>query len=1344
MKMGWDKKGHFQVDLQTTTINSIEAAINHLEEDLPLSTSQHVRIPARSLLMIKTTTSPEVSSPRRIFEVVNLGAVAFALPNLYVVPLLHRDPPHDDIHSAVVNLSDKSIHLPKGAKIASLHPVGSLEVLQAKTTLETAKIRPEEKGCTQGNQEAKPDKEVRSPVSTIPSQYNDMNTVHPTPSPNSSPRSVPVTTPPHPIPILSLQADHDGIQAYKWNQGATQGYDRERELKLPSTVMSLDAPSSSRNSRVSPEDEVKFMKVARSKTDLGSPRLPTQISHGNHNTQILQSIPEEDETNSEVSLAQIKSAFITSPADIEVRIRPEMEAAPISEATSQMFEQLKSKFADIFSTHSGDLGLTPIIEMEIETGDSRPICQRPYTIPLKHQEWVKNEIDILEKAGIIERSISPWASPIVIVPKKSNPLEPPSKRLCVDYRALNALNPPTKRPNSKVSRPMTLTPLPRIDELLTRFHGMSIFSSIDLRSGFYHIVLTPESQKKSAFVTPLGKWEFKRVPFGLTQAPAYFQRVMDEVLAGYHSFSMGYLDDIVVFSKTEEEHLKHLELVFERLRKAGMKIKESKCAFLKSTMAYLGHVVSVDGIHPMNDKLVAVKQMPAPRNVKEVQQFLGLAGYYRKFVPRYSDIAKPLTDLLHIDKEFEWNDDCQKNFALLKKYLCSSPILTYPDPSKDYILYTDASKYGWAGLLMQEHDLIIEGEKVTKNLPIQYVSGKFRGPQINWAALVKEAYAIYQCVKKLNFYLDGSTCYIYSDHKPLEKFLERNTLNVTVNNWALELEQYDLKLNHVSGVKNALADALSRLIQIDPSYELPKEPSGQEFGKVVCSDSVRDQALITSIINAVHKSTTQDAQYLSPKNVNAHPTKPADNPTKFSDKISSSKWKQLQASDSYCQFIRQKLKQGKSRFRNHFLDGNLLMRSVKDGGQEFSAIVVPVNSRELILKLAHDELGHNSEKRVYSLVKKLYYWKGMQKFIAGYCRNCPVCREYNYQSPPHVFLHQEVPTQPIEYISMDLIGPFPLTAKGNKYALTVIDMFTSYAWCVPIPTKHAEVVLEAYLSHVYPQAAGSRKILSDNGTEFTEEIHQYVCKELGVEARVYSPAYHPQTNGKIEGFHRFLKTAIRKHVTRNVDWDEVTPLACAAYNFFPGENTIESPYFLLHGRDPILPISSLISPRGRYLGDNRGKILLQSLRNLYQLVAQKLKESREKRNIAHKDPQSRLEPGQMVLLKDHVPDVWSPRFRGPWRIVSTTPTTARIVDNSGKERQVHHTDLKLVDPGGYIGNQVPDYKKFGRNAAQSLDPTAYTDLTKIHDSLTDNTTTTTPTPAPPKYNLRSRKTDPPK
>ena len=293
---------------------------------------------------------------------------------------------------------------------------------------------------------------------------------------------------------------------------------------------------------------------------------------------------------------------------------------------------------------------------------------------------------------------------------------------------------------------------------------------------------------------------------------------------------MAYLDDIIIFSRNECEHLKHIQIIFQKLIDAGLKLKESKCDFFKKEIHYLGHLISSEGIHPLPEKLDTICNMPRPKTPKEIKQFLGLCSYYRKFVPRFSDIARPLSKLTAHDAVFVWCEQHELSFQMLKDTLVSAPILKYPDTSKPYTTFTDTSKYGWARVLTQEHTSLLNGKETTTKHPVAYTSGLPRGSQLNWAAMTKEAHAIHMTIKKSTCYITGHDVTLRSDHLPLNKFLKQMTLNNTVNNWVMEIESFKIKFVHIAGKDNILADMLSRLIDIDPDVELQPELKDYEFG----------------------------------------------------------------------------------------------------------------------------------------------------------------------------------------------------------------------------------------------------------------------------------------------------------------------------------------------------------------------------------------------------------------------------------------------------------------------------------------------------------------------------------
>ena len=478
----------------------------------------------------------------------------------------------------------------------------------------------------------------------------------------------------------------------------------------------------------------------------------------------------------------------------------------------------------------------------------------------------------------------------------------------------------------------------------------------------------------------MDKFEFTRCLFGLTQAPAYFQRLINKVIKGL-PFAFGYLDGVLIHSPDIESHLQHIKILFQRLREADLKLKDSKCNYFKTHVQYLGHLVSGKGIKPLPEKLESVKNMPAPTTPKEIKQFLGLVGYYRKFIPRFADIAKPMTNLTKQDVSFEWTLQCQASFEMLKDALITSPILKYPDPNKPYTLFTDASKYAWACILTQEHEHKKDGKIFKINHLITFASGLFKGSQLNWAALTKEAFAIYSFIKKLSYYLEDAEIILRSDHLPLKKLLQKNTLNTKVNNWAIEISPYKIPFEYIKGIKNTLADTMSRLIQIDPEVKLCPEQEGYEFGYYAFEDM------------EPIKCEVQEIETTQPSNPIPLPQEEIRLP------LSDEKLQALQAEDKFCKDISNKLQQGQLQSKNpYYIENGILKRLVEDGKQKFEVVVLLQVLSSAALQLVYEGLGHNGSPRTYALLKRYYYWKGLKPMVRKHVQACRFCQEHNKQA----------------------------------------------------------------------------------------------------------------------------------------------------------------------------------------------------------------------------------------------------------------------------------------------------------------------------------------------------------
>ena len=812
--IGWSPTGKFQLDLhQQVLVESVKVNMS----GPTLQTRQCITIPSRSLMVLNAKATIDRHMEGGLHKVVPNFLLSDEYPELVLIPTVHNVEitKLECIPYVLLNLSEETIFLRKGEILGHLEKEDiTIEEITTETMLQCKDMKSEKLDCGDTLEEAF----IASPVSGDTCRKVKLQDVE----------------------ALSHCKMTEKVTA----EAVSQCKDMESEK--------LNCGDESQKTFIaSPVEIDACQKIKLQKAGVLS------IDKKEYKETMLQS----EGMKNEKPRCDISSEkkFITSPVDVDTHRKVKLQDAEVLDKYKIDFEKLCEEYDDIFSKDSSDIGKTPLITMEIETGDSPPVCQRPYNLPLKHIDWVQKELNTLEKAGVITRSVSPWASPIVIVPKQTAPGDAPKKRLCVDYRVINSLLPKVNKAHSKAKGVLTLVPLPKIDEIYARLKGSKVYSGFDARSGYHHMELSAKARPKSAFVTPTDKYEFTRCPFRLTQAPAYFQRLINKVLADL-DFAFGYLDDILIYSPDVPTHLVHMRQLFQRLREADLKLNREKCNFFKSHIQYLGHLISGEGIKPLPKKLESIKEMPPPTTPKEVKQFLGLIGYYRKFVPRFADVARPLTNLTRLDQPFEWSDKCQASFELLKEALIKEPILRFLDPNKPYTLYTDASKYAWSCVLTQQYTHDMDNKQIVVNHPITYVSGLFKGSQLNWAALTKEAYAIYMSIKKLTYYLEDAEITLRSDHLPLKRFLQRNTLNTKVNNWAVEISPFKITFEYIKGIKNTLADTMSRLVALDPDNQLVDEPEGFEYGYYAFDniDPIKTQVEVNEMTNKMVVTTSVD------------------------------------------------------------------------------------------------------------------------------------------------------------------------------------------------------------------------------------------------------------------------------------------------------------------------------------------------------------------------------------------------------------------------------------------------------------------------------------------------------
>ena len=978
--------------------------------------------------------------------------------------------------------------------------------------------------------------------------------------------------------------------------------------------------------------------------------------------------------DSEACISSVSESLEPSETEEEIPESKKADLSHVSASQRQKLEELLDRNNDLFAKNDCDLGRTHLVEAKIDTGDHPPIKQRPYRLPFSQRELVLEHIDKMLKAGIISPSQSPWASPIVIVDKKDG-----SKRFCVDLRALNRI---TKK-NSH--------PLPRIDDILASLEGSKYFTCLDLRSGYWQIPMHPDSKEKTAFTCFAGFWEFEKMPFGMVNAPAYFSELMNEVLRGIqYKFTIAYLDDILIYSKTFEEHLEHIEAVFTRLRDAGLKLKMSKCEFLKNEVKYLGHLVSPSGIKPDPSKVEAIQELEPPTDVRGIRSFIGLTGYYRRFISNYAKIAKPLTELTKKNRRFIWTADCQQSFETLRRALTESPILAFPDVNKPYKLYTDASSYAIGSALVQETEM---GERV-----IQYLSHQLNETQQRWPTIEKEAYAIVYSVQKFRPYLLGAKFTIMTDHRPLQHLFTSEMKNARIQRWAILLDEYGGDIAFVKGSQNVVADALSRFGRPETA-ESSQGPTDYVSRK---KESVQRQCNVNSVhnhsVNVIDSDTAPAVQLETEISCENREEEEEDRKNKFREFLENHPdFRTVQSEDSEIQNIVKILEDPNhvnhaNMAKFYVLDDGLLYRVSEPSKCKNSAgmqLVIPKFMQKPLLDEIHSGYfgGHLGIDKTYDKLYSRYFWSGMYRDVVEFLQNCAACnmRKLRRVRPP--LQGMQIPKYPFEQIAIDTCGPFPESYNGNRYIINIVDLFSGWPESFATTSKSAETVAQILLEHIIPRHACPRVLISDNGLEYVNAIIDQISAVLNIK-HIRTSVYHPQSNGKCERFHRVQNDMLAKLVDRSQrNWDSKIPAILSAYRTAKNESTQFSPFYVLYGRDPVLPVDTLISPKYRYQGDEYVPTMLENMHKAHHQVQHNLKQSQE-RNKMYYDRKAKpvtLQSGDMVYFRDPTEAAQRSKLSSNWkpfyRIVKALSDVTFVIKHqlTGETKVVNAKNLRRTN-----------------------------------------------------------------
>ena len=898
---------------------------------------------------------------------------------------------------------------------------------------------------------------------------------------------------------------------------------------------------------------------------------------------------------SEVVLGQDFDKYPPEPSPPEVIraiLKSKIEEASLDTDQKPSLEKILYNYLDdCFAANPKSPGAATGITHTIELTDWRPVnTSYTPTGPLE-KEIIDKQIHEMLTNGIIRVSYSPWASRIVLEDKKDGGL-----RFCVDYRGLNKLTIKDRYP------------LSRIDECLAALGGSQCFSVLDLASGYWQIPVRESDKEKTAFICHSGLYEFNCMPFGLTNAPATFQRFMDAVLAGLKwRCVLVYLDDIIIFTKDVETHIQIIQDVLSRLKKHGLHLRADKCYFFKKEISYLGHVVSSEGIRPDPKKVAAISDWPIPTTVKELQSFLGLLGYYRKFIKGYARLTAPLSKLTWIDEPFLWSTDQQTAFDLVKEALTNKPVLVHPDFNQPFILQTDACETGLGAVLCQR----IEGQEGV----VQYLSRAVRPNERAWSVRELEALAILWACEACRPFLVGTPFIVETDHESLQWLLEAKKPARLVR-WALRLSEFDFVIKYRRGRANGNADGLSRR----PVHLLHLEVGESETDQLLKSlDLVTEQ--------------------------------------KKDPKISK---------------ILDILKIEPGRYPNLELCQGAVYTKPNDRYLK-PRYLVPYHLRESLLRAHHNGnlAAHVGRDRVYQRLQKNYYWPGLYADVENWVNACSECASYK---PPKPIWHGKLQPiragYPFHIVAMDLVS-LQATPRGYRYVLTIIDLFTSWVEAVPLKGITAEEVADAFFKEVITRHCCPAQVLTDRGTQFTSELFQVLCARLGIKTLKIS-ALHAQTNGKCERFHQFLKKALSLLVQRDQnEWDLYLDCVLFAYRTTVHYKVNEVPFFLLYGRDVVLPVDLAFGQLPQVEPESHLEYkydLVTRLNKAYEeLVTRKEKETARYKKYydsSHKDVKFNV--GDLVMVywpvaKLGIARSLLPTWRGPFKITGQlTPVTFRV------------------------------------------------------------------------------------
>jgi len=963
--------------------------------------------------------------------------------------------------------------------------------------------------------------------------------------------------------------------------------------------------------------------------------------------------------------------------------------------------QLVTEYSDVFMSPEGPLGRTSATTHKIFTGDNAPIKQRKRRVPMAQNEMIDRELNKMLKLGVIEPSSSPWSSQIVLVRKKNGQI-----RFCVDYRCLNTVT----RKDSY--------PLPNIMETFDTLAGAQYFSSLDLASGYWQVEVAPEDKEKTAFSTRHGLYQFTTMPFGLCNAPATFERLMDTILHGYlWERCMCYIDDIIVYGQTFNHAVENLRAVLDRVRACGLKLQAKKCDLFKRELLYLGFIVSGQGVKPDPAKLSSIREWPVPCTVTDVRSFLGFANYHRRFVKDYAVVAEPLLDVTRGAQKFFWGRAQQNAFEELQQALLDVPTLNHPETGleHEFVLDTDASGFAVGGALSQK----INGVEH----PIGFASKTLSRTQRNYCTTYRELYAIVEMITHFRHYLWGRKFLLRTDHSSLRWLKNYSDADGMLARWLAKLEQYDFRIEHRAGKNHGNADGLSRCHScknencpgkpVIPTTDTDSSDGEFPIKRVTCvTDPEEEQKGLWSVEGdgtgpRMSRSNLSNRQAYRIRTLDVQIDR-----QQWLSQFSKADVREAQKADSRVgkvyEWVEKKdrpsnkeiatygeeVKTLMARWKQLTIEDGVLVRHVREDGtpREICQIVLPAPLRELVLHQLHDLriVGHLGIQRTVGRVKHRFYWPGVALDVTRWCARCTECASRKGKPHPRRRPLTQLPTgAPFDRIAMDILDTHKPTAKRNRYILVISDYFTKFTMAFPLRRHTAKNVANVVVNQWIVLFGVPKAIHSDQGREFESSLFRGVIELLGSK-KIRTAPYRPQSDGQVERMNRTILQLLSAFVSdRANDWDVHLPYVMMAYRSSVHSSTGCTPHIMVFGRETNLPIDLIFPSMNEEelpsCGTEYVEYLRSMIRTTHEFAREHLRQAgiRQKRGYdAHAKATGEYKPGDLVRYY-YVPLTQGNKFArpwtGPWKVESQETEVdykIALLSNPKKTRVVHFDVLK--------------------------------------------------------------------